>query len=72
MALDEPRSSDEKFDDDGLTFLVDRQLFELARPFRVDYEPGEAGGEFAVSCPLFENKCSLVESPDACCVACAI
>lgn len=72
MALDEPRESDETFDDDGLVFVVDRQLFEIASPMHVDFEPNETGGEFSVSSTIFENKCSIAEDPSACYVACAI
>jgi len=72
MALDEPRGTDETINDEGLIFLVDKQLFEIARPFRIDFELTETGGEFSISCTLFENNCSIVEDPNACQVACAI
>jgi len=72
MALDEPRDTDETINDEGLTFLVDKQLFEMAKPFRIDFESTETGGEFSISCPLFENTCCIAENPSACQVACAI
>jgi Fe-S cluster assembly iron-binding protein IscA len=72
LALDEPRDTDETINDAGLTFLVDKQLFEMAKPFCIDFEPTETGGDFHVSCPLFENHCSIAENPNACVVACAI
>ena len=37
MALDEPKRTDEVFDRDGVTFLVDKQLYEKNKPITVDY-----------------------------------
>lgn len=37
MALDEPKKTDEVFDRDGVTFLVDKQFYEQNKPITVDY-----------------------------------
>ncbi len=36
MALDDPQADDEKFEVDGLTFVVDKALFEAAGDMTVD------------------------------------
>jgi Fe-S cluster assembly iron-binding protein IscA len=45
LALDEPKRTDEVFDRDGVTFLVDKQLYEKNKPITVDYVeiPGRRG-----------------------------
>jgi Fe-S cluster assembly iron-binding protein IscA len=37
MALDEPHNSDEIFEVDGFTYLVDKQLLAEAQPITVDF-----------------------------------
>jgi len=72
MALDEPRDTDQILDDEDLTFLMDRPLFEIAKPIRIDYESTETGGEYTISCAIAENNCSIAEDPSACHASCSI
>ena len=72
MALDEPQEDDEVFDNNGLTFLVDRQLFEIAKPIRVDFTTTDTGGEFTISSTILENNCSLAEDPGSCHPSCSM
>lgn len=37
MALDEPKDSDEFFEIDGFTYLIDKPLLEEVRPVTVDF-----------------------------------
>jgi iron-sulfur cluster assembly protein len=37
MALDEPEDSDEVFEIDGFTYLIDRQLLAEVHPVTVDF-----------------------------------
>lgn len=37
MALDEPGDNDVTFTDQGLTFVIDKDLFEKAKPISVDF-----------------------------------
>jgi hypothetical protein len=37
LALDEPKEQDEKYEIDGYTFLVDKDLLEKAKPIKVDF-----------------------------------
>jgi iron-sulfur cluster assembly protein len=72
MALDESQESDEVFDEDGLTFVIDRQLFEIARPIRVDFTTTDTGAEFAISSTILENTCSLAKDIYSCQSSCRI
>lgn len=38
MALDEPKDADEKFEIDGFTYLVDKQLFAEVQPVTIDFK----------------------------------
>lgn len=49
MALDGPQGDDEVFDDDGITYVIDRQLFERVKPIRVDFVTTYMGSGFSVS-----------------------
>ena len=37
MALDEPKDTDETFDVEGLTYLVDKDLLERVQPITVSF-----------------------------------
>jgi Fe-S cluster assembly iron-binding protein IscA len=49
MALDEPKKGDELFEDDGITFVVDKQLFDRVKPIRIDFLASKRGPGFSVS-----------------------
>ena len=54
MTLDEPQENDETFHDGGLTFLIDKQLFEQVQPVKIDYirtASGDGDG-FSISANL--------------------
>jgi Fe-S cluster assembly iron-binding protein IscA len=49
LALDEPKDNDQKFDEQGLTFLVDTDLMKQCCAIKVDYlDAGHRSG-FAIS-----------------------
>jgi iron-sulfur cluster assembly protein len=52
MALDEPKETDEVIKDNGLTFLIDKTLYEDAQPIRVDFIDSEMGAGFKLSSSL--------------------
>ena len=37
MALDEPQENDQTFEEDGLTFIVDKELLERVKPITVEF-----------------------------------
>jgi Fe-S cluster assembly iron-binding protein IscA len=52
MALDEPKDTDEVIQDSGLTFLIDKTLYEEAQPITVDFMDSAMGSGFKLSSSL--------------------
>ena len=52
MALDEPLESDFTYTDDGVMFAMEKDLFERAKPIRVDYVESEHGSGFTLDSNL--------------------
>jgi Fe-S cluster assembly iron-binding protein IscA len=54
MSLDEHQENDEVFRDGGLTFLIEKQLFEQVQPIKIDYvhTASGAGDGFSISANL--------------------
>jgi Fe-S cluster assembly iron-binding protein IscA len=52
MALDEPQESDVKFTDQNITFSIDKDLFEKAKPIRVDFVESVNGSGFELTSSL--------------------
>ena len=52
MALDEPQENDLTFADQDITFAVDKDLFEKAKPIRVDFVEAVGGSGFQLSSSL--------------------
>ena len=52
MALDESRDGDEIFKEDGITFLINKELYELVKPIKVDFIDTPRGSGFKVSSSL--------------------
>jgi len=66
MALSEVQEADEIFDYDGVSFVVNRQLCDMAAPFEVDLAETPAGTQLAISCTIAENTCEIAHDPDSC------
>lgn len=49
MTLDEPHEDDETFRVEGLTFLINKQLFEEVKPVKIDFVETPAGEGFTIS-----------------------
>jgi iron-sulfur cluster assembly protein len=52
MALDEPDENDEIFKENGITFLINRDLFEIAKPINLDYVTSRMGAGFKLTSSL--------------------
>ncbi len=63
MALDGPKDDDETFDEKGLTFVMNSQLYEQAKPVNVDYVESPMGAGFRIS--------SNLSSGDSCGSSCS-
>ena len=52
MALDEPQENDLTFTEQGITFAIEKELFEKTKPIRIDFIEFAAGSGFNVSSSL--------------------
>ena len=55
IALDEPRDRDLTFHDRGITYVIGKDLFEKARPIRVDFETSARGSGLKILSKLKET-----------------
>jgi Fe-S cluster assembly iron-binding protein IscA len=56
MALDESRHEDVIFDVKGLTYVIEKELFERVSPIKVDYVDRPGGGGFSISSGMDGNE----------------
>ena len=49
LALDEPKENDEKYEQDGLTFLVDNNLLDTCGTIKVDFIDSGMRSGFSIS-----------------------
>ena len=52
MALDESKTNDETFEDQGVTYLVEKELFEKVKPISIDFITMERGSGFKLTSSL--------------------
>lgn len=52
MALDEPQENDEVIKDNGITYLIDKELLDQAKPINVDFVESAFGSGFSISSKL--------------------
>lgn len=60
MALDEPKENDEKFTDENITFVINKDLFERVKPIKIDFVHTQNGSGFYI-------KSSLPAACGSCC-----
>jgi Fe-S cluster assembly iron-binding protein IscA len=46
MALDESQENDLTFIDQGITFVIDKEIFEEVKPIRIDFIESAGGSGF--------------------------
>jgi iron-sulfur cluster assembly protein len=66
MALDEPKENDEVFNENGLTFLINKELLDSVKPISVEFVETSRGSGFSVTSAL-SNK----GKDDNCCGTCS-
>ena len=49
MSLDETKDTDKIFKEDGITFVIDEQLFERAKPINIDFITTDRGSGFSIT-----------------------
>ncbi len=52
MALDEPKDDDEIIKNNGITYLINKELFNQAKPINVDFVESAFGSGFSISSNL--------------------
>ena len=52
MALDEPKESDVTFNDQGITFAIEKDLFKQADPIGIDFVETPGGAGFSLTSKL--------------------
>ena len=62
MALDEPRDGDEIIEENTITYLINRELFEQAKPISIDFIDSAMGSGFSVA----SNMCGGGECGASC------
>jgi iron-sulfur cluster assembly protein len=55
MALDEQKADDEVITDRGVTFIVEKTLFERVKPIRIGYTHSTVGSGYTLDSQLFKD-----------------
>jgi Fe-S cluster assembly iron-binding protein IscA len=60
LALDEPKETDAKYEQDGLTFLVDNNLLDTCESIKIDFVDSGMRSGFSISStkPIDGGGCS--------------
>jgi len=66
MALDEPKENDEVFNENGLTFLINKELLDSVKPINIEFVETPRGSGFSITSAL-NNR----EKADNCCGTCS-
>ena len=73
MALDEKKEDDEVFTEKGVTFVVEKGLFERVNPIRIDYTHSTLGSGYTLKSGLMKDlkgvNVGCHEIFDSCCTA---
>ncbi len=55
MALDGPQDNDETFNEKGVTFLINKELYDDVKPISVDFVESAMGAGFSLKSALSER-----------------
>jgi iron-sulfur cluster assembly protein len=56
MALDESQQNDEVFEDRGITYRIEKDLFEQVKPIAVEFITSARGGGFKLTSSLSQQE----------------
>lgn len=70
MALDEPREEDEVLTEKGVTFLIEKTLFERVKPINIDYIHSARGSGFMMKSNLVNSAKDVDISCENICRSC--
>ena len=65
MALDEPKDTDDSFEVDGFTYVVNQALLEKATPIKIDFSP--MGFKLDCSIDFGASACGSCSTSGSCC-----
>lgn len=59
MALDESKENDQEFDDRGIKYVVENDLYDRVKPIKVDYVTSAMGSGFNImaNIPVQPSAC---------------
>ncbi len=52
MALDEPKENDEIVENEGITYMINKDLYEQVKPISVDFAESAYGSGFSIRSSL--------------------
>jgi Fe-S cluster assembly iron-binding protein IscA len=55
MALDKPKGNDEVFTERGVTFLIEKALFDRVKPISIDYTHSTLGSGYTLKSELMKD-----------------
>jgi len=55
MALDKPKENDEVFTERGVTFLIEKALFDRVKPISIDYTHSTLGSGYTLKSELMKG-----------------
>ncbi|HOF58019.1 MAG TPA: hypothetical protein PLA81_07175 [Syntrophorhabdaceae bacterium] len=56
MAFDDPKDDDQIITERGITFIIEKTLFDRAKPINIDYVESVLGPGFVLKSELFKDK----------------
>lgn len=71
MALDGPQDNDETFNEHGVTFVIEKQLFQDAKPISIDFVESAMGAGFLLKSGLSKGDDCCASSAGGCGSGCA-
>ncbi|MBW2109207.1 MAG: hypothetical protein JRI36_11170 [Deltaproteobacteria bacterium] len=66
MALDEPEDGDKILDVEGVSFVIEKQLYQIAMPIRIDTVIEGGRTDLSISSTISDNTCPIAEDPGSC------
>jgi len=58
MALDEQKENDQVFTEKGVTFIIEKELFDRAQPISIDYVHSTLGSGYKIKSELMKREAS--------------
>jgi len=66
LALDEPKEDDQVFTEKGVTFLIEKSVFDETKPINIDYGRNAMGGGYTLKSNLMKPNGAECECDNIC------